>query len=786
VLISLVVPVFNHADLTVQCIRSLQSTTSELSTLRPGYQVEIVVVDDGSTDDTADRLRVEFAETISVLRNQKNEGFAVSCNRGADVARGDVVLFVNNDVVALAGWLPALIKYHTSHPETSVIGSRLLYPDGRIQHAGVAFSSARFPYHVYRGADGDLAAARRSKPMLAVTGAVMWVDKPLFMRLGGFDPAFRNGFEDIDFCLRVGQNGGVVAYCGDAVLIHLESQTRPLGGPELDQNIQEFARRWHETVVPDDLATMQADGLVDVRPGPPTEIHVDPRLRVRFGHQLTNYREDFVPPWTGQAPHVAIVGTFDVQNYGDLLFPIIAERALRLRMGDIEVARYSRHEREDGSWPFAVEPVEHFAHAVQRTDCLLVGGGDLLRLDPPLENYVEPNPNVDQQLGLWLQPATIASAAGVSVCWNAPGLVGTLTDRVNNLLAPVLAESAYVSARDTRSVAVLDRLCGRAQLAPDTAFGLPDVMPVSERQARLAKLRSDFQLAPKYVLIQPHRYTAAIAQRIADESANRGLQLVIAPIGAVLGDHPDLLGSAVHNAKALVLKPDLHPLDLAALVSGATGVVALSLHAAITAATFGVPVVRPGDYCIPKYRVLDGLQSVRTYSDEALPEANEVFHHFESSSDVDVALVAAHRAASAAHWDRIATELRVAVLTRANRSELGASRVARFVTSVSAPQSGGAPVFSSDLTSDGAPRVLSETHSTTRNPGAGVDEVGQSELALIDTLREERERNEKLARALRQQAEAVRSSASWRITAPLRLAFRIIRRQPFSEFWSEP
>jgi GT2 family glycosyltransferase len=234
--VSIVIPVFNRADLTEQCLQHLAEATT-------GATYEVIVVDNASTDRTAELL-ASLSGDVQIVRNTENLGFAVACNQGARAARGRYVVFLNNDTIPLPGWLEPLVKELDENPAIAVVGSKLLYADGRVQHAGVVFlRETPAPCHLFSGAPGDTPRVNRRRELNAVTGACMAVRAPLFQALGGFDEGFRNGFEDVDFCLRVRQQGHTIVYQPLSVLYHLESQTP--GRKQHDEaNAKRLIERW--------------------------------------------------------------------------------------------------------------------------------------------------------------------------------------------------------------------------------------------------------------------------------------------------------------------------------------------------------------------------------------------------------------------------------------------------------------------------------------------------------------------------------------------------------------
>jgi len=191
-----------------------------------------------------------------------NAGFAATCNLGAAAASGEYLVFVNNDTIPLRGWLEALVSYAESQPKAAVVGSKLLYPNDTIQHAGVVIGQDRLPKHIYRGFPADHPAVNKSRRFQAVTGACILIARELFLHEGGFDVAFVNGHEDIDLCLRLGEHGYEVHYCHRSVLYHLESASRTGRPGEESGNAELYRSRWSHRTPPDDLKYYGEDGLL--------------------------------------------------------------------------------------------------------------------------------------------------------------------------------------------------------------------------------------------------------------------------------------------------------------------------------------------------------------------------------------------------------------------------------------------------------------------------------------------------------------------------------------------
>lgn len=251
--VSIVVPVRNRVDLTRQCLATLAETTI-------GVDWELVVVDDGSTDETAAFLGT-LGGDVRVVRHERSVGFGAACNSGAAVARGRTLLFLNNDTLPRAGWLAPLLAELERRPEVAVVGSKLVYPDGRVQHAGVAIARHQnTPFLIYRGVPGTAPAVCRRRELQAVSGACLLVRREMFEAVGGFDEAYRNGFEDVDLCLRVRALGGRVVYEPASEVVHLESQT-PGRHDHEEHNLTLFRNRWAGRLWADEDALYASDGL---------------------------------------------------------------------------------------------------------------------------------------------------------------------------------------------------------------------------------------------------------------------------------------------------------------------------------------------------------------------------------------------------------------------------------------------------------------------------------------------------------------------------------------------
>ena len=248
---SIIIPTYNGWAYTESCLTTLRETL-------PGdFQGEIIVVDDASTDDTGVRLRQIASEDprLTIVENSMNEGFLASTNRGASVASGEVLIFLNNDTILLPGWLSPLLQTFHEHADAGAVGGKLLYPDGRLQEAGgVVFSDGSAAKLGYGDQDAEAPLYSYLREVDYCSGALLATKRDLFHKLGGFDPRYRFGYyEDTDYCFRVREQGLRVYYQPDSVIVHVEGGTAGTDicrGPKRFQHVNRdiFAERWHDAL----------------------------------------------------------------------------------------------------------------------------------------------------------------------------------------------------------------------------------------------------------------------------------------------------------------------------------------------------------------------------------------------------------------------------------------------------------------------------------------------------------------------------------------------------------
>lgn len=275
---AVIIPNYNGGQLTAACVEAILADPSTSCRRR------IIVVDDASPEDVRPPL-ADVAPDIELVEQPVNTGFAGACNAGARAAGDcDYLVFLNNDTIPSPGWLDALVDEAEADPEIAAVGAKLLYPNGQVQHAGVVIHQSGLPYHAYTGFDGAHPAVNRARDVTAATAACLLVRRADFEDLRGFDTGYRNGYEDVDLCLRLREHGKRIRYCPRSVVVHLESVTRfPSGvstGVETSERL--YAERWQGKVTPDDVQRYLDDGLLAFEWGPncPLTVRVAPELAV--------------------------------------------------------------------------------------------------------------------------------------------------------------------------------------------------------------------------------------------------------------------------------------------------------------------------------------------------------------------------------------------------------------------------------------------------------------------------------------------------------------------------
>ena len=238
-LVSIIIPTRDQANL-------LRTTIDSILTRTDYDAYEIVVIDNNSADPDALAYLASLQPPCHVHRWTQRFNYSAINNFGVRVARGEQLLFLNNDVeVIRADWLTALLEY-AQFTDVGAVGAKLLYTDGTIQHAGVVLNVGGVAQHAFRCTAKEVPGVPRLAELprncSAVTGACMMVPRRVFDEIGGFDETLRVVLNDIDLCLRIRERNYEVVYTPHALLYHHEGASRGRLHPPEDE--KHFVARW--------------------------------------------------------------------------------------------------------------------------------------------------------------------------------------------------------------------------------------------------------------------------------------------------------------------------------------------------------------------------------------------------------------------------------------------------------------------------------------------------------------------------------------------------------------
>jgi glycosyltransferase involved in cell wall biosynthesis len=219
--VTIIIPSKDQADIIKVCLDSIYNKTTY-----PNF--EVIVVDSGTTQPEA--LEVLASHPVRVVPLERQFNFSAACNLGAKMASGAILVFLNNDTeVITEDWLEHLV-FHLTAEDVGAVGPLLLYPDGKVQHAGVVLGARGTADHVMRHfpADSDGYAGSLSCPheVSAVTGACLAVKKSTFLEIEEFSELYVTHYQDVDLCLKLRQRSLRCIFTPEARLFHHESLSR--------------------------------------------------------------------------------------------------------------------------------------------------------------------------------------------------------------------------------------------------------------------------------------------------------------------------------------------------------------------------------------------------------------------------------------------------------------------------------------------------------------------------------------------------------------------------------
>jgi GT2 family glycosyltransferase/glycosyltransferase involved in cell wall biosynthesis len=243
--ISIIIPIFNQISFTLQCLRSISMHNCR-------YSFEVIVMDDCSADSS--KMLLGEIEGIRYFRNERNLGFNRNCNRGADLARGRYIVFLNNDTKVLPGWLEALRDTFKENEKVGISGSKLIYDDGRLQEAGGIIWEDASGWNWGRLQDPEHPRYNFVRDVDYISGASLMIPRELFIELGKFDDRLENSYyEDTWLAFAAREAGYRVLYQPKSVVIHYEgvtSGTDEAAGAKRYQGVNRhiFFERWQDAL----------------------------------------------------------------------------------------------------------------------------------------------------------------------------------------------------------------------------------------------------------------------------------------------------------------------------------------------------------------------------------------------------------------------------------------------------------------------------------------------------------------------------------------------------------
>lgn len=215
-------------------------------------KLQLIIQDDASPEPLPEPFPYGMFE---VERNPQNLGFAGNCNAGAARAKGDVILFLNQDTYALNEWFEPLLAAFADE-RVGIVGPKLVLHDAEgkevIQSCGGIFDARRGPYHRFLGFAEDYWLCNQPETVSWITGAALAVRRELFAQVGGFSLAYGRGyFEDVDLCMKVKQAGYSIFYEPRAKFYHSVASTGGIPADEFRRNVLTFHTLWDAHIEPD-------------------------------------------------------------------------------------------------------------------------------------------------------------------------------------------------------------------------------------------------------------------------------------------------------------------------------------------------------------------------------------------------------------------------------------------------------------------------------------------------------------------------------------------------------
>lgn len=341
--VSVIIPVYDQIAYTYSCIRSIIENIDF-----DACPYEIILADDASKDATEHISR--YIKGLRISRNPSNRGFLKNCNEAAKKAQGKYIFFLNNDTVVHKGTLETLASLLESDESIGMTGSKLIYPDGRLQEAGGIIWSDASGWNYGRLDDPQKPEYNYVKEVDYISGAAIMIRKKLWDEIGGFDERYAPAYcEDSDLAFEVRRHGKRVVYQPESVVTHFEgiSNGTDLEGSGLKHyqkvNSEKFKEKWA-----DELKN-HAPNTGDPNPFCARDLSLHKPCVVVIDHYVPTWDQDAGSRTTYQYLKMFLKKGFNVKFIGDNFFLSEPYTSILQQMG-IEVLYGTWYQNNIREW----------------------------------------------------------------------------------------------------------------------------------------------------------------------------------------------------------------------------------------------------------------------------------------------------------------------------------------------------------------------------------------------------------------------------------------------------